>query len=81
MYAVRYLRRKGFIKRPPKSATMSELVQTQSKIVRHRLRKRTQLVKDKYNNKVAKKDKLNGSGKRRNGQNGVLKKSTNTEES
>jgi len=69
MYAVRYLRRKGFIKRPPKSATMSELVQTQRKIVQHRLRKRTQLVKEQYHKRIGKKEKKQINGKRRNGHN------------
>ena len=37
---------------------MSELVQTQGKIYRHRIRKRTQQVKDHYQNR--KKEKING---------------------
>ena len=70
MYAVRYLRRKGFIKRPPKSATVSELVQSQGKLVRHRLRKTTQSYKDRYSNRLGRKDTKFGSAKRRNGHTG-----------
>ena len=47
------------MKRPPKSATVSDLVKTQSKIMRNRVKKTTKRYTDKY------KGKLKAVGKRR----------------
>ncbi|XP_078494786.1 uncharacterized protein LOC144742397 [Ciona intestinalis] len=48
MYAVRYLRRIGFLKPPPKSATVGQLVETQSKIMKHRIDRTTNRYRDRY---------------------------------
>uniref|UniRef100_H2YRU6 DUF1279 domain-containing protein n=1 Tax=Ciona savignyi TaxID=51511 RepID=H2YRU6_CIOSA len=59
VYVVRYLRRMGYFKPPPKSATVGQLVQTQGKIIQHRLNKTTTSYKDRY-----KKYRSNGRLKR-----------------
>ncbi|CAK8696699.1 unnamed protein product [Clavelina lepadiformis] len=48
IYAVRYLRKIGYFKPPPQSASMTQLVETQGKLLRSRFRKTTVKYRDRY---------------------------------
>lgn len=62
VYSVRYLRKMGYFKPPPKAATVGELVQRQSKIIQHRFRNTTTKYRQKYGNR----NRKNPRNKRKN---------------
>jgi len=75
VYTVRYLRRVGYFKPPPNSATVGQYMDTQRRILRQRINRTSSEYRERYGRRTA-----NGHARKINGQakfNGLKRKRSN----